>query len=81
MKSIRLELIPVDPGLDKLLLEMKTAYQIVPDANVINRIKDDSIRNIAEGQEYRIFENSSWLITGKIDDEEPDSVWIEVFKK
>jgi hypothetical protein len=81
MKSIKLELIPVDPGLDKLLSEMKTTHQIVPDANVINRIKSDSIRNIADGQEYRIFENGSWLITGKIDDEEPDSVWIEVFKK
>lgn len=81
MKSIMLELIPVDPGLDKLLFDIKSSYQIVPDATVINRIKNDSVRNIAEGLEYRIFENGSWLINGKIDDEEPGSIWIEIFRK
>jgi hypothetical protein len=81
MKSIMLELIPVDPGLDKFLMEMKNSYQIVPDANIINRIKKDSLENIADGREYKIFENSNWFISGKIDDEEPGSIWIEVFKK
>lgn len=81
MKSIMLELIPVDPGLDKLLLEIKASYQIVPDAHVINRIKDDSFKGIADGKEYKIFENQVWLINGKIDDEEPESIWIEIFKK
>ena len=81
MKSILLELIPIDPGLDKFLVEIKKSYQIVPDAKIINRIQQDSIENIAEGKEYRIFDNSYWLITGKIDDEDPGSIWIEVFKK
>ncbi|GEM_PF-5094273 len=81
MKSIMLELIPIDPGLDKFLAEMKSSYRIVPDAKIINRIQQDSIENIADGKEYKIFDNSGWLITGKIDDEEPGSIWIEVFKK
>lgn len=81
MKSIMLELIPVDPGLDNLLLEIKSSYQIVPDTLVINRIKNDSVNNIADGREYRIFDNGGWLVTGKIDDEEPGSIWIEIFKK
>lgn len=76
-----LELIPVDPGLDKLLAEIKSSYQIIPDPNVIQRIKNDSVRNIADGQEYRIFDSAQWQITGKIDDEEPGSIWIEIFKK
>lgn len=81
MKSILLELIPVDPGLDKLLAEIKTNYQIIPDLGIINRIKNDSFRNIADGYEYRIFDNSYWQINGKIDDEEPGSIWVEIFKK
>ena len=81
MKSIMLELIPIDPGFDKFLTEIKKSYQIVPDSKIINRIRQDSIENIADGQEYKIFENQSWLITGKIDDEEPGSIWIEIFKK
>ncbi len=81
MKSIMLELIPIDPGLDKLLVEIKASYQIVPEAKIINRIKQDSIENIADGQDYKIFENNSWLISGKIDDEDPGSIWIEIFKK
>ncbi len=76
-----LELIPVDPGLDNLLVEIKRSYQIVADPNVIHRIKNDSFRNIADGQEYRIFDNAYWQINGKIDDEEPGSIWIEIFKK
>lgn len=76
-----LELIPIDPGLDKFLVEIKDSYQIVPDSKIINRIKKDSIENIADGQDYKIFENSSWLISGKIDDEDLGSIWIEVFKK
>jgi hypothetical protein len=81
MKSIMLELIPVDPGLDKLLLEIKASYQIVPDAHIITRIKADSFKGIADGKEYKIFDNQAWLIIGKIDDEEPESIWIEIFKK
>jgi hypothetical protein len=81
VKSIMLELIPIDPGLDKFLAEIKNSYQVVPDSKIINRIQQDSIKNIADGKEYKIFENSSWLISGKIDDEEPGSIWIEVFKK
>jgi hypothetical protein len=81
MKSIMLELIPIDPGLDKLLVDIKNSYQIVPDSKTIDRIKKDSIENIADGREYKIFDNNSWLITGKIDDEEPGSIWIEIFKK
>lgn len=76
-----LELIPIDPGLDKFLVEIKNSYQIVPDSRIINRIQKDSIESIADGKEYKIFENGSWLISGKIDDEEPESIWIEVFKK
>jgi hypothetical protein len=81
MKSIMLELIPIDPGMDQLLVELKSNYQIVPDGKIIHRIKNDSIQNIADGQEYRIFDNSQWLITGKIDDEDLGSIWIEIFKK
>jgi hypothetical protein len=81
VKSIMFELITIDPGLDKFLIEIKTSYQIVPDSKIINRIQKDSIENIAEGKEYKIFESSNWLISGKIDDEEPGSIWIEVFKK
>jgi hypothetical protein len=81
MKSIMLELIPIDPGFDKFLDEMKKSHQVVPDAHIINRIKQDSIENIAEGKEYKVFENAAWLITGKIDDEEVGSIWVEVFKK
>ena len=81
MKSIMLELIPIDPGLDKFLIEIKNSYQIVPDSKIINRIQQDSIENIADGKDYKIFENSSWLISGKIDDEDIGSIWIEVFKK
>lgn len=76
-----LELIPVDPGLDKLLIDIKQAYGIVPDPTVISRIKRDSDGSVADGREYRIFDNPGWLITGKIDDEEPGSIWIEVFRK
>jgi hypothetical protein len=81
VKSIMFELITIDPGLDKFLAEIKTSYQIVPDSKIINRIQKDSIESIAEGKEYKIFESSNWLISGKIDDEEPGSIWIEVFKK
>jgi hypothetical protein len=81
MKSIMLELIPIDPGLDKLLADIKNSYQIVPDSKIIDRIKKDSIESIADGREYKIFDNNSWLISGKIDDEEPGSIWIEIFKK
>lgn len=81
MKSIMLELISVDSGLDKLLGEIKTSYQIVPESSMIDRIRKDSIANLADGREYRIFDNQNWLITGKIDDEEPGSIWVEVFKK
>jgi hypothetical protein len=81
MKSIKLELIPIDPGLDQLLMDIKSAYQIVPDQTIIGRIKRDSIASVADGREYTVFDNQQWLITGKIDDEEPDSIWIEVFKK
>jgi hypothetical protein len=81
MKSIMLELIPVDPGLDQLLIDIKKAYQIVPDPAVIAMIKRDSFGNVADGREYKVFDNPNWLITGKIDDEEPESIWIEVFKK
>ncbi|MDQ3001710.1 MAG: hypothetical protein M3Y08_10670 [Fibrobacterota bacterium] len=81
MKSIMLELIPIEPGLDELLVKIQNSYQIVPDSKIINRIKKDSIENIADGKDYKIFENTNWLISGKIDDEEPESIWIEVFKK
>lgn len=81
MKSILLELIPIDPGLDKFLAEIKASYQIVPEAKILDRIRHDSIGNIADGREYKVFENGGWLISGKIDDEEPGSIWIEVFKK
>ena len=81
MKSILLELISIDPGLDKFLVQIKNSYQIVPDAKCIGRIQKDSIENIADGKDYKIFENSSWLISGKIDDEDVGSIWIEVFKK
>lgn len=81
MKSILLELITVEPGLDQLLVDLKSKYQIVPDAKIIQRIKSDSMRNIADGQEYKIFDNSQWQITGKIDDEDLGSIWVEIFKK
>jgi hypothetical protein len=81
VKSIMLELISIDPGLDKFLVEIKSSYQIVPDSKIIERIRKDSIENIADGKDYKIFDSSSWLISGKIDDEEPGSIWIEVFKK
>ena len=76
-----LELIPVEPELEIILGKIKAAYQIVGDSAVINRIKNDSIAGIADGKEYKIFENHGFLITGKIDDFEPESMWIEVFKK
>jgi hypothetical protein len=81
MKSILLEMILVESQLDKLLNKFKDDYQIIADLNVVNRIKKDSIENIADGKEYKIFENNHWLISGKIDDEEPASIWVEVFKK
>jgi hypothetical protein len=81
VKSILLELIPIDPGLEKFLMEIKNSYQIVPDPKIINRLQKDSLENIADGKEYKIFENDNWLISGKIDDEEVSSVWVEVFKK
>ena len=81
MKSILLELIPVEPELEKILGKIKETYQIVGDAAVINRIKKDSIAGIADGKEHKICENHGFLITGKIDDFEPESMWIEVFKK
>jgi hypothetical protein len=81
MKSILLELIPVDPGLDKLLAEIKKTYQIIPDLGIVNRIKNDSFRNVADGREYPIFDSVQWQITGKIDDEDTSSIWVEIFKK
>ncbi len=81
MKSIFLELIPVDPGLDRLAVEIKKGYQIVPDMHVIERIKKESFENRAGGKGYTIFENDHWLISGTMDDEDEQSIWIEIFKK
>ena len=81
MKSIFLELIPVDPGLDRLAAEIKKSYQITPDMNVIERIKKESFENRAAGKAYKIFENTYWLISGTMDDEDEQSIWIEIFKK
>ena len=81
MKSIFFELIPVDPGLDRLSAEIKKSYQISPDMNVIERIKKESFENRAGGKEYKIFENNHWLISGKMDDEDEQSIWVEIFKK
>ncbi len=81
MKSIFFELIPVDPGLDRLSAEIKKSYQITPDMNVIERIKKESFENRASGKEYKIFENNHWLISGKKDDEDEQSIWVEIFKK
>ena len=81
MKSIFLELIPVDPGLDRFADEIKKTYQIIPDMNVIERIKKESFENRAAGKEYKVFENNYWLISGKMDDEDEQSIWIEIFKK
>ena len=81
MKSILLEMITVESQLDKLLAKFKDDYQIIADLKVVARIKKDSIENIADGKEHKIFENNNWLISGKIDDEEPESIWVEVFKK
>ena len=81
LKSILLELISIDPGLDQFLVEIKNSYQIVPDSKIVNRIQQDSIENISDGKEYKLIDNSYWLISGKIDDEEPEKIWIEIFKK
>ena len=81
MKSIFLELISVDPGLDKLSIKIKKSHQIIPDMNVTEKIKKDSFENRAAGKEYKIFENNYWLISGKMDDEDEQSIWIEIFNK
>ena len=81
MKSIFLELIPVDPGLDNFSTEIKKSHHITPDMNVIERIKKESFENRAAGKEYKVFENNYWLISGKMDDEDEQSIWIEIFKK
>lgn len=81
MKSIFLELIAVDPGLDKLAAEIKKTHQITPDMNVIERIKKETFENRAAGKSYKIFENAFWLITGMMDDEDEQSIWIEISKK
>jgi hypothetical protein len=81
VKSVFLELITVDPGLDKLSLEVKNIYQIVPDVKMIEKIKKELFENRAEGKEYKIFENNNWLISGKMDDEDVQSIWVEIFKK
>lgn len=72
---------PVDPGLDRFSTEIKKSYQITPDMHVIERIKKESFENRASGKEYKVFENNHWLISGKMDDEDEQSIWIEIFKK
>ncbi len=81
MKSIFLELFPVDPGLDRFSAEIKKSYQIVLGTHVIERIKKETFENRADGKEYKLFENNHWLISGKIDDEDVQSIWVEIFKK
>ncbi len=81
MKSIFLELIPVDPGLDRLAAEIKKSHQIIPDVNVIERIKKETFENRASGKSYKLFENTHWLITGMMDDEDEQAIWVEIFKK
>ena len=81
MKSIFLELIPVDPGLDKLAPEIKKIYQITPDMNVIERIKKETFENRAAGKAYKLFDNNYWLVTGTMDDEDEQSIWVEIIKK
>jgi hypothetical protein len=81
LKSILLELIPVEPELDRILEKLKAAYHIVGDSTMINRIKRESFAGVADGTAHTIFENHGFLVTGKIDDFEPESMWIEVFKK
>ena len=81
MKSIFFELISVDPGLDRLLTEIKKSYQIIPDLNVVEKIKKETFENRANGKEYKIFENHYWLISGKMDDEDEQSIWVEIIKK
>ena len=49
--------------------------------NVIERIKKESFENRAGGKEYKIFVNNHWLISGKMDDEDEQSIWVEIFKK
>ena len=55
MKSIMFELITIDPGLDKLFEELKKNYQIKPDGIVLNKIRNDSFRNIGAGNDYKLF--------------------------
>jgi hypothetical protein len=81
MKSVFLELMPVDPGLDKFSVEIKKIYQIVPDEKIIDKIKRETFENRSNGKEYQIFQNNHWLISGKMDDEDLQSIWVEIFKK
>ena len=81
MKSNFLELIPVDPGLDRLAAELKKSHQIIADMNVIERIKKETFENRAAGKRYIIFENNFWLVSGMMDDEDEQSIWIEMLKK
>ena len=81
MKSIFLELIPVDPGLDKLAAEIKKTHQIVLDQKVIERIQKETFENRAGGKTYTLFENHYWLVSGKMDDEDEQSIWVEIIKK
>jgi hypothetical protein len=48
---------------------------------MIEKIKKELFENRAEGKEYKIFENNNWLISGKMDDEDVQSIWVEIFKK
>ncbi|HAO98993.1 MAG TPA: hypothetical protein DCQ83_02995 [Fibrobacteres bacterium] len=81
MKSLFLELIPVDPGLDKFSAEVKKVYQIILDQKIIERIQKEVFENRAAGKAYTLFENQYWLISGKMDDEDEQSIWMEIIRK
>lgn len=78
------QLLTIDPELRAFFTHVEEYFLISIDKEIVGRIFNDSEEDQVNEKQYEIYtEKKRWLrpqmkITGKVDEHEPETLWIEI---